>query len=153
MILTPHMLVGAAIASRIHNLWIILILGIILHFLADALPHWQYEKDPDNLPSEKIPFFVFKVSLDLVLGSIIIWWLLGSSPLRFYAFFGAFVSLLPDGFTLLNILSHQKLGILNKFHSFHKKVNIFENKNSPIWGVIVEVLIVVLSIYFIPHPF
>lgn len=149
MILFPHMLVGAAIGSKIHSFWVIFVLGIIFHFLADALPHWEYEKDPGNLSSEKIPFFVSKVFLDLLLGSIIIWWLLGSSPLRFYAFFGAFVSLLPDGFTLLNILSHRKLGILNKFHSFHKKVNIFENKNFPIWGVIVEVLIVILSIYFI----
>ncbi len=149
MILFPHMLVGAVIGSKINNFWAIFILALISHFLFDRLPHWEYVKNPSNLPREKFPFFIFKAVLDLTLGIIIIWYLTSASLFHFYIFFGAFTAILPDGLTLLNMLTGKKIKILEKFWSFHKKVSIAENKNSPFWGAIIEIAVVILSIYFI----
>ncbi len=149
MILFPHMLVGAAIGLKIDNFWAIFILALISHFLFDRLPHWEYVKNLSDLPREKFPSFILKAVLDLTLGIIIIWCLTSDSPLHSYIFFGAFAAILPDGLTLLNMLTGKKIKILEKFWSFHKKISIAENKNSPFWGAIIEIAVVILSIYLL----
>ena len=64
MIITPHMLVGAAIGSQSPNLWIAFCLGVVSHFLIDILPHWDY-LDDINFEGSSLK----KIALDFILGS------------------------------------------------------------------------------------
>ena len=56
MIITPHLLVGAAIGAKTHNLGLIIILGLLSHLILDKIPHWDYGEKLEKLPHDK--FFV-----------------------------------------------------------------------------------------------
>jgi len=150
VILTPHMLAGAAIGAKIHNLWAIFILATALHFLFDRLPHWEYLNNGlEELRGKKFIIFLSKSLIDLAVGGIIIWWLFGSSPLWLYIFFGTFVSILPDGLVFLNRVSGQRIKILRQYCLSHKKLHIPKNKNPRVWGVAIESALVILLFYFL----
>ena len=42
MLLTPHTLVGVAIATNISNPFLAIPLAFISHFLGDKIPHWDF---------------------------------------------------------------------------------------------------------------
>jgi hypothetical protein len=160
MVLFSHMLVGAAIGSKIHSFWAIFVLALVSHFLFDRLPHWEYGRRFGHLLNSsprQLLFFSLEVSLDLFLGLAIVFWLAWSSPARWLILFGALISLLPDGLIFIFIFLRRSFNwevkCLEKFYFFHHKIHIPENKNPFVWGIITEALIVILSIYFIPHLF
>ncbi len=124
MILFPHMLVGAAIGAKIHSGVWIFILAIIAHFLADTLPHWDYISGRlENIKGKKFIIFLTKSFIDLFFGAIIIWYFFNPSPYLPFIFFGALVSVLPDGLTLLNRLTGQRFAILRQIYAFHEKIH------------------------------
>ena len=68
MILTPHILAGAAIGANSSNFLTAFIFGLASHFVLDALPHWDYiDKIDISRPSHLI-----KIGLDFILGIIIV---------------------------------------------------------------------------------
>jgi len=151
------MLVGAAIGSKIHNFWIIFILGILSHFILDRLPHWEYGRHIKftNLTHKEFTIFSLKAFLDLGLGTFFIACFFYGTPDYWYALWGALAGILPDGllflFIFLLVLFDQKINWLEKYYNFHKKNHSPENKNSLAQGIIVEGLAVILSllIFFI----
>ncbi len=153
MILTPHLLVGAAIGAKIHNFWIIFILATVLHFLLDALPHWEYHLPDQNNEAAKKGFFLFlgKAAIDFTIGVFLIWYLLGDSVNLYYAIFGSFASLLPDGLIFLHILDELyfkfKIKFLRQFYLFHASLHIPGKKNPQLWGLALESCILILAIY------
>ena len=42
MIITPHLLLGAAIGSKFKQWPVIVVVSIISHFILDRIPHWDY---------------------------------------------------------------------------------------------------------------
>ena len=92
MIITPHMLVGAAIGAHCDNIWAAFCFGLISHYLLDALPHWDYLKrvkisNPDHLK---------KIGLDFILGGLLVLFLTWSSPQKFFILVALGAALLPD---------------------------------------------------------
>lgn len=153
MILTPHLLVGAAIGSKIHDLWIIFILAMILHFLTDRLPHWEYapRKDWLIISRKESLVFVAKIAVDLLVGLSIVWLLSAGSPARLYILAGAIFSLFPDDFLLfidfiLKAAFRQESKVLKKWWQLHNFIHTPKNKNSPVLGIIVEGIITLLAL-------
>ena len=64
MIITPHMLVGAAIGARVRNIWLVFILAWLSHYLLDFLPHWDY-LDAIDIAN---PDHLLKMGLDFIIG-------------------------------------------------------------------------------------
>ncbi len=77
MVITPHILVGAAIGSKIKKIGWIIILGLLSHLVLDMIPHWDYGnsalKKFTKTKSYKILFKFFgKLAIDGFIGGSII---------------------------------------------------------------------------------
>ncbi len=147
MILAPHLLTGAVIATKIKNLPLAIILAFLSNYLLDALPHTEY-----NLPNfekklwlKSLPDFL-KVGLDFLFGASIILLL---SENYFLAFTGAFFAILSDGFTFLYfIFPNSKL--LKKHFDFHERFHVFNNKKTSLfWKHFCQIAITIIFIFLL----
>lgn len=146
MILTTHLLVGAAIASKTKflPLPLSLLLAFLSHYLLDALPHREYSvKNIKRKIWKKSLSDFLKVFLDVFIGSFI---LLALSKNLLLALAGGLFAILPDGLILLGLLFPNRL---LKLHSnFHQKMHFPKDKKIPIfWGIFSEVLVSIVAIY------
>ena len=145
MILTPHLLVGAAIATRI-NLPLGLVLAFLSHYFLDFFPHLEYSIE--NIQRKKwkkfFPDFL-KIFLDISFGSFLIFIL---SENLLLALAVGFFAILPDGLVILGLIFPNRL---LKIHSdFHQKIHFPKNKKAPLfWGIFSQVLVMLVAIYFL----
>ena len=123
MILTPHILIGAAIGAHLNSwLWVI-ILAVISHFLLDIIPHAEY-------PIKDTP----KVIMDFSLGFLLV---VALNP-GFLVLLGAAFAIFPDFLTLFNIKAVTRL---------HRKTHFLRKKNFPFWGrVLIQLLVSILAL-------
>jgi hypothetical protein len=159
MILTPHILVGAAIGAKTQNLGLIVILGILSHFILDKIPHWDYQclgiKNFKKTKNFKALFFNFlKIAIDGLIGLLIVLlviWQKNILNLNYLPFilFGIFTCLLPDialGFSLFFSGKFAKKYI--DFH--HRFLHYFKNKEKEgkitFLGLSTEILVSVIAI-------
>jgi len=148
MILICHLLAGAAIGANISNPVLALCLALLSHYFLDILPQLEYSiRNIQGGHWHKSFFDFFKVFLDIAFGILLILLFSKNTPLIFAA---AFIAILPDGFTLLNIIL-RKNKLLNKHQQFHQKINsIGENKKIPLfWKIFVQILVVLIAIFFL----
>lgn len=163
MIYAPHIVVGAVIGAKTHNLGLIVILGLLSHLIMDKFPHWEYSysiepqiKKYRETKSFKllIPIF-FRVSVDALLGILIVFvavWqknLLDFDNLKFILL-GIFFSILPD-ITLAAsfILGSEKL--MTKYFYIHKRflhIKINKEKEGKITflGLFIQIVVVMLAL-------
>ena len=143
MILTPHLLLGAAIASKIEYTPLAIILAFLSHYLLDILPHIEYPiKNIQNKQwAKSLPDFL-RVALDFFSGILIIYFFSGW---QIIILISALISILPDAFNILNLVFQNKL--LKAHNNFHEKIHCLKNKKiSVFWRVLSQVLIVVISV-------
>ncbi len=141
-----HILAGAVIAKYFPNIFLIIILGLISHFLIDAIPHRDSIMDRDSFKKNykvKITkkLIAFK-SIDILISLLIIIYL----QIHFKSLlmlFAIFVSLLPD---------IAKIGYLTKLknNSFFKKYMLFHSKiqKDVSWrlGILIQLIVTVTLI-------
>ena len=152
MILFCHLLVGAAIAAKIQIIPLALVLALLSHYVLDFIPHWEYSIDnilEKRWKKAKLDFL--KGALDLCLGILIIFAILKNQPIILA---GAFLAVLPDGLTLLNLLLPNKiLSIHDNFHRelvhYSKKISFKENKNLFMFGILSQISVSILAIFFL----
>ena len=142
---------GAALGYKIHSFGVVFALAVILHFLTDMLPHWDYLNGGiKDLKGKKFAIFIGKSLIDLFAGLLIIWYFFHASPHLLYVLFGAFISILPDGLTLLNKLTDYRIRWLIKFQAIHEKNHIADKKNTLLPGLIIEsVMTIILAALFV----
>ena len=126
MLLTPHILAGAAIATKVHNPVFALILAFLSHYFLDLPPQTEYSVE--NIKEKRWRKSVLdfsKVFMDISLGVLLIF---SFSENTFLIYAVAFLAILPDGFTLLAVIFH-KNKVLKMHWRFHRKLNaLSENK-------------------------
>ena len=147
MILTCHLLAGAAIASKISNPIWALLLAFLSHYFLDVIPHWQYSiENIRGKQWEKSLFDFLKVFLDILAGILLIFIFSKNQPI-IYA--GAFLAISPDGLTLLGLIFSNKL--LEHNDDFHQqKIHFLKYKKIPrFWRIFSQVLISGLAIFFL----
>lgn len=146
MVLTPHLLVGAAIATNIKFLPLALVLAFLSHYFFDFFPHWEYsiENIKQKLWKKSLPEFL-KVFLDISIGAFLIFII---SKNFFLAGTGGFFAILPDGLILLVLIFPNKL--LTLHNAFMRRIHFFKDKKiSPFWGIFSQSLIIAVAIYFL----
>ena len=115
MILTTHALVGAAIGKNISNIWLIVILSTLSHFILDHFRHGEY------LTRKKFNGAFRKTIVDLTAGLLIIGmiaYFLKFSPTEIRnIIIGSIFGMLPDALTLIYWKS--KIKILAPLYRFH----------------------------------
>jgi hypothetical protein len=147
MILTTHILAGAAIATKIKNPFIALTLAFFSNYLLDSLPHSEYSlKNMKEHRWQNSAFDFLKVAFDLIFGISII---LFFSKNYILSLAGAFFAILPDGFTFLFfVFPNNKL--LKKHFDLHESAHIFNNKKtSNFWRITAQILVVLVATFFL----
>ena len=152
MILTSHILAGAAIASKSSNPFLTLPLAFLSHYLLDSLPQEEYSII--NIKKKlwnKAWIDFLMIFADISFGILLILLSSNNSPLIFA---GAFSALVPDGITLLQILNPQNK-LINRHQKIHMKIqrtvdHLFysKNKKAPVfWGIFSQIAIVITAIF------
>lgn len=156
MLITCHLLTGAAIASTPALPEVSLPAAFLSHFVLDMAPHLETttfsnrKKGEDYYPTKKEVFYVI---LDVLVGLFIltILYLKLKEPLIIY---GALLAVLPD--LIVNIplwYRLRRLPVLKWFYQFHEKIH-FDLK-AKIWylGIPLQALVlgVALWYFFIVH--
>jgi len=131
MILSTHFITGAAVASCTDSLLLIVILPLMLHFILDIIPHWEYMENTSELKN-KIPH----IMIDALAGPAIVLpfliWKFGINyPTIIWLFVGGTISVIPDGLSLLHVL-FPKNKPLKQIFSFHGTVH---NKKMLSWKI------------------
>lgn len=144
MILTPHLLFGAAIASQIQNPISAIILAFLSHYFLDFLPHNEYsiKNITEKRWKKSFPDFL-KVFVDFSIGVILI---LAFSQKTLTVFIAAFFAILPDGFNIFNCLF--KNNVLKSQSEFHqKKIHFLKYKKfSSFWRILSQAIVIISSI-------
>ncbi len=152
MILFCHILVGAALMAKIQIIPLALVLAFLSHYFLDFIPHWEYSID--NILEKqwkKAKSEFLKGALDFGLGILLIFIISKNSGIILA---GAFFAVLPDGLTLLSLLLPNKvLTIHDKFHRklvhYPKKISFKENKTLFFLGILSQILVSILAIFFL----
>lgn len=140
MLLAPHFLVGAAIASSFQNPLLGFGLAFLSHFFLDRIPHWEYSIEPlKEIKTKGMGYtmpILKRVALDVLFGFVV---LIAASTLTrgdisfTQAAIGGFFGILPDGLSMLLFLKHDKglfASVLKIFYLFHQKIH-FNKKTGP----------------------
>ena len=150
MILTPHLLLGAAIASRISNPFLALPLAFLSHFLLDVLPHDDYSIENIKEKHWDKAFFDFlKVFGDIAFGFLLLYLFSGKEAIIFA---GALAAIVPDGITLVSIIFPK-----NKLAALHQKAHMAVNtigdselnKKIPLWKATLSQIVAATTAIFI----
>lgn len=147
MILAPHMLAGAALATSIHQPAFLALSAAALHFLLDALPHWEYDIMTSNRAT------AYKITADIAAGLLIILFILqrfGSAE-QALILWGAFFGIVPDGFSAIYFFSHGKyLRRQMQFHKFWHTLIVPMKTRPPLWlGAATEILVVIAFLFLL----
>ncbi len=127
MILLVHLLLGALIGQKIPNLFLAIILAFLSHYLLDFIPHMEYEvKNIVGARWKKSLPDLIKVFLDFISGIILIFIFSKNWPIIYVC---AFFAILPDGLSLLNMLTKNKF--LRAHSAFHQGKIHFLKDNPP----------------------
>lgn len=163
MILTPHLLLGAAIASKIEYAPAALLMAFLSHYLLDLIPHIEYSIN--NIAKkqwQKSAPDILKVLLDFSFGILLILIFSNNQPI---IYIGAFVALIPDSLTIIssiyprsgNLSSREFLATLNKILSKHnqfhtKKIHFLKYKKiSAFWRISSQFLVIIISIILLRY--
>jgi len=162
MVLTPHAVVGAALASMVPaNPALGFVLAFGSHFLLDGIPHWHYSlksvvHDPSNPMNIDMPMgkkFVRDlgmISLDGFTGlAIPLLFFASQSPaLLLPAIIGAIGGMLPDVLQFVYMKwRHEPLVSLQRFHDWiHASISLdHQHILGPLYQVAIVVLVLVVQ--------
>ncbi|MFH1990764.1 MAG: hypothetical protein ABIJ19_02835 [Patescibacteria group bacterium] len=140
MILTSHIIISGILASKTQNYFLAAAIGLISHYVLDAIPHWDYLSDKFETQTKTDKNFVKRKTFWREIIKISIDGLAGFGLLALFVFFdkdaniaplviGAFFGILPDALQFLSWLTNWKFikwnVIFHKFahHLIHKKIN------------------------------
>ncbi len=120
MPITPHMLVGVAIGTQSPSLLIAFCLGLVSHYLLDALPHWDYLHKVEITRPEHLK----KIGLDFILGAMIVSALTWPFHQKLFILAGVAGALLPDFSQLIYV--NFKIKWLKPLSRLHKKMHLYD---------------------------
>ena len=136
MILSTHFVTGTAVASLTDSPELLVVSALVLHFLLDMIPHWEYMEELTELKQKKAQL---KLALDIIVGPVLILALVLFSygtdfKKLFWFFLAGTVSVLPDGCSFLYFIfpRNKLLARIYRFHEFvHNKRSVGWKKGIP----------------------
>lgn len=156
MILTTHAIAGAAVASLNPTRPISgFFAGFVLHFILDAIPHWEYKIKSDSVHPYGISKLVFdraffadvlRMGSDASLGVILSFALFYSPGSALAVLAGALGGITPDALQFVYGRLHWKwLTLLQNFHFWIHATR--KLKNRPVLGITIQILLIA-AIFF-----
>jgi len=151
MLETPHVAIGAAIASKIPNPFISIPLSLASHFLLDMAPHWNphinREMEQFGKPTKK-SFTIIKVDsfLALGLGTAIALLALPNVNQFLNIMVCSFVSVLPDVVEAPYYFFKKKGKTIEKWIGWQKSIQ-FDVK--PKLGLVIQAVVILVALWWI----
>lgn len=140
MLETPHVAVGAAIATKIPNPFISIPLAFLSHFVLEKVPHWNphlvTEMKTYGAPTKKsVTIIMIDVGLALVTGSLIAWNSMPDTNKVIVIYLASFASVLPD----LIEFPYFFLKMRNKFLvTWLRWQKALQADTTPFWGLLTQ---------------
>lgn len=152
MLLTPHTIVGVAIATNISNPYLAVILSFISHFLGDKVPHWDFYSNTKR-EERVVGWRPLAVMGDLAVGvassiafTCYYLWVKNDPIMAVTVFFCAIASVLPDALSSLTIVGGKEGKFLKILNSIQSKMQF----QAPLpWGIVTQILVILISLIFI----
>ena len=145
MLIAAHSIAGGVVGEAIGHPIAALFVGFILHFLLDAIPHFD-TTDDGKLTKRQLIFIGIDGSIGL---AIVIYLLLGHSIDQISFIAGAIGSLIPDFLDNVKLWEEKfrssRFG--GSFHKFHELIHINISKNYWKLGIFTQMLVVAISIF------
>ena len=152
MLETPHVIVAAAIASKVGNPFLAIPLAFGSHFILDGIPHWNPRITTEMKKDGKLSNFSKKIIFTDVALSLISGFYIASLSLpdniRFITvLFSCFAAIIPDLIEAPYYLWGKKTDfVLKKWVPFKKSL---QADASPIPGILSQILVIAASTYWI----
>lgn len=144
MLFTAHAAVGGVAGEYLNSPVLAFIAGFILHFILDAIPHY------DTTDNQKWTFRqYFLMFADMAVGFVLLFIFFDKigHPLSFFA--GSFGSILPDILDLPPIWRDRfrSTWFGARMHRVHEAVQ--KIKVGPVSGLSIQVIIIVITVYIL----
>lgn len=167
MILTPHIIFGAAVGSNFQNPLIAFLASMISHYFLDSFKHWDYSFDnlknylnllrvkaenKENANFNLAAKDFFKIAFDFSLGFLILIYFLNQDPQLFKILLSGFFGALPDGFQILHFVFPKIFLKHQEFHDFmhFPKLNLPVPRTGKLQfpsGVLNQIIIILIAIF------
>ena len=151
MLETPHVAVGAAIATKIPNPFISIPLAFASHFILDKVPHWNphiiTETKKIGHPTEKSTnIIIVDCSVALILGSALAYRALPNTGHAITILLASFASILPDLVEFPYFYFKRRDKFYTVWSSFQKSIQC---DTTVFWGLLTQLITIVASILWI----
>lgn len=151
MLETPHVFIGAAIATKIPNPLIAIPLAFASHFVLEMIPHWNPHLNTEvklyGRPTGKSTLITAVDStIALVSGSIIAFQNFPDKSKVILVLASCFFAVLPDLLEAPYFFLHIKSKFTQKWIAIQKRI---QNDTSVIPGLITQILILIGVIFWI----
>ncbi len=153
MLETPHVFIGAAIATKIPNPFIAIPLAFASHFVLEMIPHWNphlnTETDKFGAPTKKSTLITaIDSTIALVAGSIIAFKYLPDVNQVLLVLACSFFAVLPDLIEAPYFFLKIKNRAVESWIRFQKSV---QSDAGPIFGMITQVITIAATIFWIKN--
>jgi hypothetical protein len=151
MLETPHVFIGAAIASKFPNPLIAIPLAFASHFILETVPHWNphlnTETEKYGAPTKRSTAIVAVDStLALAAGSFIAYKALPNVGQAVLILACCFASVLPDVLEGPYFFLKQRAGWIKKWITFQKSL---QSDTTPFWGLLTQALTILAVIFWL----
>jgi hypothetical protein len=148
---TPHVIIGAAIATKIGNPALSLPLAFASHFILEKVPHWNphlgTEKNNFGKVSNKTTIFVTLDSLTaLLIGTFIASRALPDTRQAAIVLIACFLSVLPDLMEAPYFFLNMKGKFIERWISIQKSM---QENASPLPGVLTQITLITAALWWI----
>ena len=145
MLAASHIVAGGVVGSYLGNPFLAFLLGIVIHFILDSIPHFDTIGDGIDDPKE-----LTLILVDFLIGmAIIVWVLKPDISLNSSFVWGSIGGMTPDLFDNVPFWreSFRKTKIGGKVHKFHDKIHSQAFENRPILGMLTQYILIGLFIW------
>ena len=151
MLETPHVIVGAAIATKVANPFLALPLAFGSHFILEKVPHWNphlntEKKKFGKITTQSTQIIVLDVICALISGFFIASKSLPDSGRFAIILLASFLSVLPDLIEGPYFFMNVKSKFLEKWIAFQKSL---QSDASPLPGLTTQVLTIFAAFWWI----
>lgn len=148
MLETPHVAVGAAIASKIPNPFLSIPLAFLSHFALERVPHWNPHLNTETKkygkPTQKSTNLVIvDCLLALTLGSLVAYQALPNVGHAVTILLASFASVLPDLMEAPYFYLNMKQKFFADWIKFQKSL---QNDTTPFWGLLTQLATIFAAI-------
>ncbi|GIW69370.1 MAG: hypothetical protein KatS3mg101_0117 [Patescibacteria group bacterium] len=152
MLLTPHTLVGIAVASVVKDPFVAFPISVGMHYLGDMVPHWDffsYTEEGERVTGWRPLAVAGELTLAVATGTAFVLyalWLLNNPPLALRFLLCGIGGVLPDLMSGLTLYLKNINGILK----INNQIQATLQFQSPLpWGIITQILVSFFSVLVI----